>query len=311
VQFAKEFLINPEPFYTPKISISPFTLSKMESSLNKPASSSLSLLELLNFNGRLQYTKSGKEAIAACFSNLNLSKKQRISILTTTGNSYVSRCVTDTIAKFCRFSINPNKLDKHVYVIHEFGSTIEKSKIFNLESGNHVIINDYAYSLLTLLEDKDKFSCGDYSIFSFPKHIPINFGGAIISQKNLEYKSELPVNFENKLIKVISSELNNKNLSLIISKRRRNRKSYMNLLNNEIYSLYKLSDDDYVPAVLMLKLSRSANLNQLRNFMNSNGVESSAYFGENVYFVPLHQELGKIEIQYISNLLNYFMETHD
>lgn len=311
MQFTKEFIINPEPFYTPKISISPFTLSKMENSLNQPASSTLSLPELLNFNGKLQYTKSGKEAIAACLSNLNLSKKQSVSILTTTGNSYVSRCVTDTIAKFCRFSINPNKLDKHVYVIHEFGSTVEKSEILNLEADNHVVINDYAYSLITLLENNNKFACGDYSIFSFPKHIPINFGGAIISKKKLEYNSDLPISYKKKLIKIISSELNDKNLKLIISKRRRNIKSFLELLNHEMFSLYHLSNNNYVPSVLMLKLSRSVDLNQLRNFMNCNGVESSAYFGENVYFVPLHQELDKIEIQYISNLLNYFMETHD
>ena len=54
-------------------------------------------------------------------------------------------------------------------------------------------------------------------------------------------------------------------------------------------------------------MTESINLNDMKNFINSNGIESSVFYGENAYFVPCHQNLKKQDIEYIFEAIKYFL----
>ena len=46
----------------------------------------------------------------------------------------------------------------------------------------------------------------------------------------------------------------------------------------------------------------------LKELMQRNGVESSVFYGKNAFFVPVHQNLTKEDLDYMIKLLNYYSE---
>ena len=53
--------------------------------------------------------------------------------------------------------------------------------------------------------------------------------------------------------------------------------------------------------------SNTIDLDGLKIFMQKNGVESGKFYGENTFFLPVHQELEKFDLDFIINLVKYFI----
>jgi|688.fasta_scaffold102607_3 hypothetical protein len=309
--FIENLLIDADPFYTPRISISPFSSKNLPKKPKTTFNTKSKIEKKLKFTGHLRYTISGKEAIEMALNSLNLENNETISIVTTTGNSYVSRCVTETINKFCHYEINPKEMTKVVYLIHEFGNVIDPRKITKLIEDKHFVINDYAYSLLTILSNPQKFHPGHISVLSFPKHFPINFGGALLSEQPIKDGVALPDRAQRELLKVINREVRKRVLAKNATKRRKNSNNMIARLDKNFFELFRLGPEKYVPSVLMIKVIKDVDLFELREYMNRQGIESSAFFGFPVYFLPNHQNLEINEIRYITDHLNYFVSEND
>ena len=82
-------------------------------------------------------------------------------------------------------------------------------------------------------------------------------------------------------------------------------------LDKNFFELFRLGPEKYVPSVLMIKVIKDVDLFELREYMNRQGIESSAFFGFPVYFLPNHQNLEINEIRYITDHLNYFVSEND
>src|SRR5437667_6187557 len=88
-------------------------------------------------------TRNGREAISLALEDLGLAADDEVLIETTSGGPYVSRCVTDGISRFCRWSRRQSEHTRAIFLIHEFGFPARMSD--ELTGSGLPIIEDCAY----------------------------------------------------------------------------------------------------------------------------------------------------------------------
>lgn len=294
-----KFFVNADIFYTPKISISPFSLNRTQPQNPFYASNALEVL-----GSELLYTSSGKEAIYWALESLELTRDDTVGIFTTSGNSYVSKCVTETISQFCNWEIGGDYTQNAcLFLIHEFGSLIDYQSMSNYRSTGIPIINDFAYSFLSLYSSGRKDFDKEINITSLPKSFNINFGG-ILSQGKAPYRL---ANLEMKswILEEISPFIDTESLKSNIEKRKANREYYSNVLGPMGFDVI-WNEEFITPGVCMISPRQPVNLHELKTFLQRNGIESSVFYGRNSFFVPVHQNMTTTELDYVCFMIKSF-----
>lgn len=298
-------IINPDKFRVPSYNISPFSTDQLSllNELNIVDDASFVSENLYNKFGDYEFTLDGKSAIFQALSFYNLKKSDEVYIVTTTGNKYVSSCVTGEIERFCQWSRELSERTKIVFVIHEFGLIYEDME--SLLKLKIPIIEDLAMSLFSTDVANKAGNYGDFAIYSLPKFFPLQYGGVLkynqqIYKSNIDNSQAYQLNLKN----IISYLLNEK--SDIIAKRNENYKYYQaKLLDLGFKTRLKFSDRE-TPSVFMF-CSNELDLPKLKIFLQLNGVECSVFYGENSFFIPVHQNLKQFDMDYIINLIKYFI----
>ncbi len=252
------------------------------------------------FGNKYEFCLKAREGIVIVLNELRLKPDDVVTILTTTGNSYISGCVTKAIEKVCRWSREFTPHTKAIFVNHEFGYAYEN--VSELKKYNLPIIEDCAHSFFT--QSPDIGRVGDYVIYSLPKGFSMQLGGIIAYRDKLNYKCPIQI------VKYIKSALEPQigQLSSFVKKRKDNFDYYLKSLKDlGIYPYFKLKDGD-VPGAFMFVWPECKDYRRLKTFLNDNGVDSSVFFGQNAYFVPVHHNLSNNEIDYICLLIRYFKE---
>ena len=72
-----------------------------------------------------------------------------------------------------------------------------------------------------------------------------------------------------------------------------------------IVPFFNMKEGD-VPGAFMFTWPRCQNYLELKQLMNNNGVDSSVFFGNDAFFIPIHHNLTHMEMDYIINLIKYF-----
>ena len=167
------------------------------------------------------------------------------------------------------------------------------------------IIEDCAHSFFT--QNNDIGTIGDYVIYSLPKAFPIQLGGILKVKQDIA----LPCNSE--LEKYICGHLNN--YIPLIDSIRAKRIDNFHFLTKELAPLgiipyFNTNIQNDIPGTFLFKWHKNINYDQLKVFMQTNGVESSVFYGENAFFIPIHQGLDINEMSYMCELLKYFYD-HD
>ena len=298
-------IIFPEDFRVPNYSISPFSTEKLADLNTIVTSENLSDQErfLSEEFGNHEFFMSAKKAIFKALSFYDLQKNDEVYIVTTTGNTYVSSCVTKEIEKYCKWSRTLSDNTKLLFVIHEFGTICKDLE--SLSKLNIPIIEDFAMSLFSEQDLKAK-NYSDFKIYSLPKFFPVQFGGV------LKYNNDtfLPENglenqeyFQLDLKKIAHHFLLKK--EQIITKRKTNYAFYQKAMTGlDAQCTLELSDNE-TPSVYMFS-SDSIDLDGLKIFLQKNGIECSKFYGQNSFFLPVHQYLEEFDINYIVNLIKYF-----
>ncbi|NMH88327.1 DegT/DnrJ/EryC1/StrS family aminotransferase [Flavivirga algicola] len=300
-------IINPENFRVPSFYISPFNvkeLSKMDKIKSIPVDNNDMVAKLNSrFGNNHEFLMNGKEAIYKALSFYNLNRNDEVYIVTSTGNKYVSSCVTNEIEKYCNWSRNLSDKTKLIFVIHEFGVVYEQMD--ELREINLPIVEDLAMSLFSNDIDNKAGTYGDFTVYSLPKFFPIQFGG-VLRYNNPEFSDELSRNdlpFQIDLKKTSYFYL--KKEKKIIKKRLANYNYYALKLNEiGLETRFALNLKE-TPSVYMFTTD-SLNLDKLKIFMQKNGVECSVFYGENAFYIPVHQNLKKVDLDFIINLIKYF-----
>jgi DegT/DnrJ/EryC1/StrS aminotransferase family len=129
------------------------------------------------------FTPSGRSALGSILASLGLDPGANVLITNSSGQTYVSSCVTCTVFNHCRPSRVLDQETKAILVIHEYGFPHPQlSELLEVAHERGIpLIEDCAHSLDSALDDRPLGSYGDFAIFSLPKVLPVASGGILVS----------------------------------------------------------------------------------------------------------------------------------
>lgn len=302
------FVINPDPYLLPCYRISPFQTKDISLNNGLPNSNLIDDYLQKRFQGRKYiYLSNARKAISIALEYYNLQKDDIITIITTSGNFYLSDCVTKEIEKFCNWSRKIENKTKVIFVNHEFGYPFEEIESF--KKYKIPLIEDCAHSFFSKDKDDTIGKIGDFTIYSFPKIFPLQIGGLLVS--NLDCKlpgSVLLGEAEKRYIKnVLSHYIQRKDE--IIEKRLQNY-SYISIEFESLGLLerFKLADG-IIPGVFMFRKGRhQIDLPELKKYFYAHGIQCSVFYGEESFFIPVHQALNEQDLSYFLEVMKSFIK---
>lgn len=304
------YIINPDPYSTPCYRIGPFVTKDLALNASLPENDSIDEYFIKRFgNSNYLYTENGRQAINMALSHYQLQKDDVVTILTTTGNFYISGCVTKEIEQFCKWSRNIESKTKLLLVNHEFGypyAGLSKLK----ETYNLPIIEDCANSFFSADEDQEIGTVGDFVIYSFPKIFPIQVGGLLKKNIDDERKTAVPFSSElNRYIrKVLSKYIHSE--EEIKAKRLSNYQYLERKFSQLGFPARFLTGTGIIPGVFMFKiLSQELDLPGLKKHFYANGIQCSIFYGERTFFIPCHQQLEVADLDYFAEVMKYYISS--
>ena len=300
------FVLNPDPYLLPCYRISPFQTKDMH------RNNELAQSDLIDeyFSDRFQqreyrYVADGRKAINIALQHYHLQKEDVVTIFTTSGNFYISSCVTDQIEKFCKWSRQIEPATKLLFVNHEFGYPYKK--ISELKKYNLPIIEDCCHSFFSTHEENSIGNTGDFAIYSFPKMFPIQVGGLLVAKKNISMAPTEIMNVtKQRYVKnVLSHSINQKDT--IIDHRLNNYNYLLNKLDKNNFEERFALEKGVVPGVCMFKVkNETIHLPALKEHLFAHGIQCSVFYGEAAFFIPVHQNLGQADLDYFIEVIQSF-----
>ncbi len=305
------FVINPEKELLPDYRISPFTRKAMLENRELAGSDFLGGYLASRFPGRKALiTKNGRNAIYHVLASLRLTAEDNVAILTTSGNSYISGCVTREIEKFCPWSRTIGANTKLILVNHEFGFPFGRQD--ELRATGLPILEDCAHSFFSGDERGLVGVNGDYSIFSLPKIFPIQVGGLLLAGRSWQGPwppaSAVLSEEEEIYIRSVTSHY----LAGQDDIRRRRRANHFQL--KELLKPLGITErfelkPDIVPGVFLFSCGLSPEaLSRLKTYLYGHGIECSVFYGEQAFYIPVHQGLGEDDLVYFRDVIAAFFE---
>jgi hypothetical protein len=309
IEYRDGFVLNPDPFYSPSFRISPFRTEDIADNLQLPRSVlAMDHLDCCFQGRRWRFTECGKEGIALALEALKLGPSDCVTIFTTTGNLYVSGCVTREIEKVCQWSREMRKNTAALFVIHEFGYPYRN--LSDLRRFGLPIIEDACHSFLADTEAGDMGRVGDFIVFSLPKVFPLQMGGILSYEPSYEIKTRVQrgSGLEDYLASVLSQYI-----PTLDAARVQRLKNYHQLVDSFATlgcapRLDMLSND--VPGVFMFTVPEQTDLSAMKEYGWCHGVECSVFYGERAFFIPVHQRLRQADLDYFYAVFSSFILRH-
>lgn len=301
------FVINPDPYSLPTYRIGPFQTKDLRLNNDLPVNNDID--DYLNdrFAGSTyRYTYNGRSAINVALSHFDLKKEDVVTILTTSGNFYISSCVTDEISKFCKWSRTILPQTRVLFVNHEFGNPFSGLRM--IKEYNLPIIEDCASSFFSDDLEHSIGNIGDFVIYSFPKMFPIQIGGLLrarqnsVAGRNIEIKPELLQYIKNVLSAYIHSS------GEIIQQRIANYENLKVKFQSLGFSERFECNKGVVPGVFMFRTNNhNIDLQELKKHFWAHGIHSSVFYGEKAFFIPVHQALMPQDLEYFFEVMKAFL----
>jgi hypothetical protein len=302
------FVLDPDPYLLPSYGISPFSTSDIAFNNNLPVDDLIDEYFKDRFLGHEYfYTLSGRAAINNALSYYHLQKDDTVAILTTSGNSYISSCVTTEIEKFCKWSRQIDSDTRLIFVNHEFGFPC--TRLSELKKKGLPIIEDCAHSFFS--KDKDDIigNIGDFVIYSFPKMFPLQIGGLLKSNLSGELHGQKQIGYE--ILRYIKNVLSHYIgfQEKIIKSRIDNYNIVKDKFDALGFSEWFQLEDGIVPGVFMFRTERhEINLIDLKKYFWAHGVQCSVFYGEKAFFIPVHQALTEQDLSYFYEVMKSFIQ---
>lgn len=246
----------------------------------------------------LAVTASARSALDIALSALDLVPSDNVAIFTTTDNFYISRCVTDTIARHCRWSRQMVPETKAILLNHEFG--FPSDAIAKLTGYGLPLIEDCAYSYLSQTTTDDIGVHAEFVICSLPKIYPVPFGGELHYSQSMAamVKAVMPANDFHTVLGPVIRKLQ-VDRDAIVERRRENHTQLEELfLEQGVQARMQMRAGD-VPGAFMFRLPAPVDQDRFKVAMHAQGIESSVFYGEHSYFIPCHQNLTATDLNYI------------
>lgn len=276
----------------PHIRLSPFIYTDLDRQ-NEQVDEQVAERRLLEHIGRpCAPTSSGRHALALVLADAGLRPDDTVTILTSTGNSYVSGCVTSTIGRVCHWSMKIEPSTRLIVVIHEWG--IPYPKMDELLSTGIPIAEDCAYAFASTDNGQQVGRKGKYAFFSLPKFFPTNFGGLVCGvQKTVAILPE----HRRAIFNVIGSEMSR--LASIVEARFAAWR-YLESAFGEIGCVPTLPlEIGTVPGVFMFNPQSEVVPEDIKQAYKAHGIEASVFYPWHAAYVPCHQRLTPGAMDYM------------
>ena len=304
MEFYNGYIINPSDFRAGSLYISPFNSNYISKNQELWSRSYVNSNPVLKFEKKeLSITESATKALELALNDLNLKPEDEVWIITTSGNRYISGCVTRTIEKFCKWKREKTDKTAAILVNHEFGflyRDIDKLKEHDLP-----IIEDKAYSLYSFFEDKEKNFTGDYIIYSMAKMFPLQSGGLIYAKNKTLTQNDLSPQAI-KYYKVCFKQYHSLK-DEICQKRVNNYLAFTQVFENNGFTVRFPLKPREIPGAFLF-CAPEINLDELKIFMQRQGIECSVFYGESAFYLPCHQNMDITHINYIETLIKAFLK---
>lgn len=252
------------------------------------------------------YTENGRQAINLALGAFNLQSNDIVTILTTTGNFYISGCVTAEIEKFCNWSRVISEQTKLIFVNHEFGYPFQNLQ--DLRAHKLPIVEDCASSFFSHDSNNTTGRVGDFVIYSFPKMFPIQIGGLLVSNRGDEMSTHQVITDERiRYIKNVLSKyivdrdkmINQRSQNFIFLKERFEALGFKARFSQ---------DNKSVPGVFMFRKEKlNIDLTEMKKYFYMHGIQCSVFYGEESFFIPVHQALEEPDLLYFLEVIQSFL----
>jgi len=302
------FILKPDPYLMPSYRISPFTTVDISLNHNLPDNDCINDYFSERFSGKkYNYTLNGREAINLALSHYHLQKDDVVTIITTSGNFYISGCVTSEIEKYCKWSRIIGPGTKLILVNHEFGYPY--ADLLNLKKTGIPIIEDCAHSFFSNDKKNTIGTLGDFAIYSFPKMFPLQIGGLLVN--NMDCKPRNSKHLDKKQKQYIKNVLSYyiKRKEEIIEKHLANY-AYLSTVFKTIGLPERFTPaTGTVPGVFIFRKGKHQfDLTELKKHFYAQGIQCSVFYGEESFFIPVHQALHKSDLDYFLEVMKSFIK---
>ena len=298
-------LLEADTYMKPSIRMAPF-YGKLIYEKSNDKYKQKEVMEILSsrlFKKKLKglITSNARESISLILEKIVNNNKYLVCIITPSSSGYVSSCVTDTIKKKCKYTVNYTPNADAYFFIHEFGRHVDISE-YNIDNSK-IIIEDCAYSLV---DKTSKYNIGkhsNYVIFSLSKAFGIQYGGLLFHDMNKSIGRSCLQPLElDYLISYLKSNIRN------IKKNNYKRNDVYNALYKsfkkyKIYDAYRPKKYE-TPHAFFVNLENIKYDKSMKAYLNSVGIESSFFYGGNAYFLPCHHLMTQYEVEYITHHVN-------
>lgn len=277
----------------PHIPISPFVYSDLDLAKNDIDEDEAEQRLQEHLGRKFALTSSGRHALSLVLSDAGVGPDDTVTILTTTGNTYVSGCVTQTIGRVCHWSMRIEPSTKLILVIHEWGIPYPKMNEA-LETGIPVV-EDCAYAFASGHGDQAVGRQGHYAFYSLPKFFPINFGGLVCGlRRQVHFKPE----HKRAILNVIGAQICE---IASIREARLSAWRYLQSRFREIGCEPALSlGPNVIPGVFMFRPHADVVPEEIKQAYQRHGIEASVFYPWHAVYVPCHQRLTPGAMDYMA-----------
>jgi len=304
-QVYRGFAFNLYDDLKPLYRLNPFTNEQAEVLRLGPAGEGTDALLSQHFYGRpFVYTTNGRQAIREAMRLLDLAPEDCVTIFTSSENFYISGCVTTEIQAFCKWSRRMEPNTKALFINHEFG--VPHPRLVELKQLGLPIIEDCCYAFHSGTSDNGVGQVGDYVLYSFAKYFPVQFGGVLVGN----YSTALPNNLLDAAavdyLRQVVGQLYPQ-ADAIATQRRANHEA----LAARLAPLGVAPRFDFaaggVPGVFLFTAPTAWPLPALKAYLWECGIHCSVFYGEQAFFIPVHQGLSVGAFEYFAACLEHFM----
>jgi hypothetical protein len=248
------------------------------------------------------YFFNAKKAINYLIHLLQLKRDDEVCIFTSTDSNYVSTCVTATFFNYCKVSRVLTDKTKLVYIIHEFGIPHPKTKELVVIAREKKIpsAEDCAHAISSKINGEFVGNFSDFAIYSLAKHLPIDHGGLLVSNRPLPEETE----YYDAGIAVDVLQMAEKYfpyLESLTHKRKENYKFLKQSLSDFSFKNYGSDIDEIVPYSLLLN---TPNYMEYYSRFNNRVCEWHPIHVKDIFCIPIQPLCSENELMTIVKLLN-------
>jgi hypothetical protein len=228
-----------------------------------------------------------------------------VYIETTSSNLYISGCVTRTIDAMDDWSRDIHENQNLQLFNHEFGYV---DNCVKREKSGKKLIEDCAYAFNSKFEDGELAgSLGDYAILSLSKFFPIQIGGVLLSNEAIPNNEKAEdINYISNVVGYYWDKIeywSEKRLCLF--------EYYKKVFSTFGCKPFFKSSKNNIPGVFLFNLPNGIDQNKLKEFYWKKGVQCSAFYGTNAFYLPLNQTISERDVDYFGDLYKTFLSRND